>query len=291
MGRTSAQFFLGSCLEHRSRRSMNKTELPTFALPSTRDTGAGAIDPGGGSVVMRFVGLEHFWRRVLMLTGAVGLLIAMASPAASAPDEAQWDPTLPKLVSSGAPGDPVAIANASLQASQLATQTTLDLGRRFFGSLGIAETSTATTTNVAPGRINRVYGRQAVEYVIRRGASQMGVPYSWGGGDPKGPTLGVDSGANTVGYDCSGFTQFAFAGVGVLIPKYSGDQYNTGRKIPPSQAKRGDLIFYGPGGTQHVAMYLGNGQVLEEASSYGKVSVNRLRTAGMSPYLARIIEY
>jgi cell wall-associated NlpC family hydrolase len=97
-------------------------------------------------------------------------------------------------------------------------------------------------------------------------------------------------GANTVGYDCSGFTQFAFAGVGVLIPKFSGDQYNTGRKIPPSQAKRGDLIFYGPGGTQHVAIYLGNGQVLEAASSYGKVGVHPLRTAGMSPYLARIIE-
>jgi cell wall-associated NlpC family hydrolase len=92
-------------------------------------------------------------------------------------------------------------------------------------------------------------------------------------------------------YDCSGFTKFAFAGVGVLIPKFSGDQYNTGRKIPPSQAKRGDLIFSGPGGTRHVVIYLGNGRVLEEASSYGKVGVNPLRTAGMSPYLARIIEY
>lgn len=233
----------------------------------------------------------RFWRRVLISATALGLLVALAVPAAGAPDDEQWDPTLPKLVSSGAPGDPVAIANASLQASQLATQTTLDLGRRFLSSLGVADSSASATNSVAPGRINRVYGRQAVEYVIRRGASQMGVPYSWGGGGPKGPTLGVDSGANTVGYDCSGFTQFAFAGVGVLIPKFSGDQYNTGRKIPPSQAKRGDLIFYGPGGTQHVAIYLGNGQVLEEASSYGKVSVNPLRTAGMSPYLARIIEY
>jgi cell wall-associated NlpC family hydrolase len=222
-----------------------------------------------------------FWRRTLTLAGALGILVATASPAASAPEDPGWDPTLPKLVSSGAPGDPVAIANASLQASQLATKTTLDLGRRFLSGLGIADNSAAATTSVAPGRINHVYGRQAIEYVIRRGASQMGVPYSWGGGGPKGPTLGVDSGANTVGYDCSGFTQFAFAGVGVLIPKFSGDQYNTGRKIPPSQAKRGDLIFSGPGGTRHVVIYLGNGRVLEEASSYGKVSVNPPRTAGL----------
>ena len=238
---------------------------------------------------MRFVGLGRFWRRVLTLTGAVGILIATASPAASAPDDAQWDPTLPKLLSAGAPGDPVAIANASFEATQMAMQTTQSLGQKFLQSIGLGGSSGGVSTGSVG--VGRVRGPQAIEYVIRRGASQMGVPYSWGGGGPKGPTLGVDSGANTVGYDCSGFTQFAFAGVGVLIPKYSGDQYDTGRKIPPSQAKRGDLIFYGPGGTQHVAIYLGNGQVLEEASSYGKVSVNPLRTAGMSPYLARIIEY
>ena len=226
------------------------------------------------------------WRSMGVLAGLCALLLALAAPGAAEPTDGPWDPTLPKVVSSGAPGDPVAIANASLQATQLATQVTMDLGRKFLGSLGIG----SREASVAPGGINRVYGQQAIEYVIRRGATQMGVPYSWGGGGPKGPTLGVDSGANTVGFDCSGFTQFAFAGAGVLIPKYSGDQYNTGRKIPPSQAKRGDLIFYGPGGSQHVAIFLGNGQVLEEASSYGKVSVNPLRTAGMSPYLTRIIE-
>lgn len=223
-----------------------------------------------------------------LLVGAFPVLVVLAAPAVAAPDDSQWDPTLPKVVSAGAPGDPVAIANASLAASAQATQVTMDLGRKFLASIGIGGAPTgAAPTSVAPGQVR---GSQAIEYVIRRGASQLGVPYSWGGGGPKGPTLGVDSGANTVGYDCSGFTQFAFAGAGVLIPKYSGDQYNAGRKIPPSQAKRGDLIFYGPGGTQHVGIYLGNGQVLEEASSYGKVSVNPLRTAGMTPYLVRIIE-
>jgi cell wall-associated NlpC family hydrolase len=229
-------------------------------------------------------------RLIAVLLGVLALLTTLAAPAVAEPDGAQWDPTLPKIVSSGAPGDPVAIANASLQVSQLATQTTMELGRKFLSSLGLSGNDASVPSSVAPGSINRVNGRQAIEYVIRRGASQTGVPYSWGGGKPGGPSLGVDSGANTVGYDCSGFTQFAFAGVGVLIRKFSGDQYNTGRKIPPSQAKRGDLIFYGPGGTQHVAIYLGNGQVLESASSYGQVGVHPLRTAGLSPYLARIIE-
>jgi peptidoglycan DL-endopeptidase RipB len=221
---------------------------------------------------------------LVLFASAVALLLGLATPAAAQPDDGQWDPTLPKLLSAGAPGDPLAIANASLAATAQATQVTMDLGRKFLASLGLVD---AAPAGVAPGRVR---GPQAIEYVIRRGASQIGVPYSWGGGKPSGPSTGVDSGANTVGYDCSGFTQFSYAGVGVLIPKYSGDQYNTGRKVPVSQAKRGDLLFWGPGGTQHVAMYLGGGQMLESASSAGKVTVSPVRRAGLQPYAARIIE-
>jgi cell wall-associated NlpC family hydrolase len=118
----------------------------------------------------------------------------------------------------------------------------------------------------------------------------MGTPYSWGGGKPNGPSTGIDSGAGTVGFDCSGFTQFSYAGVGVLIPKYSGDQYTAGRQVPLAQGKRGDLLFWGPGGSQHVAIYLGNGQMLESSGSAGKVTVSPLRKAGLQPYVARIIE-
>ena len=190
-------------------------------------------------------------------------IVGLAAPAAAAPEDGQWDPTLPKLISSGAPGDPLAIANASLAASAQATQVTMDLGRKFLSSLGFGPPPEA---GVAPGRVR---GPQAIEYAIRRGGSQMGVPYSWGGGKPSGPTTGVDSGADTVGFDCSGLTQYSYAGVGVLIPKYSGDQYDTGRKVPVSQAKRGDLLFWGPGGSQHVAMYLGGGKMLEASGSAG----------------------
>ena len=46
--------------------------------------------------------------------------------------------------------------------------------------------------------IPRVHGPQAIEYVIRRGGSQMGVPYSWGGGSLTGPSKGIDDGAKIV---------------------------------------------------------------------------------------------
>lgn len=222
-------------------------------------------------------------RAVAALVAAVALGIGLASPAAAEPE---WDPTLPKVFSAGAPGDPVAIAQASLAFTQQATQATMDLGKKFLASIGIG--GGASGPAALPG--GRVSGPQAIEYVIRRGASQRGVPYSWGGGAVNGPSAGVDHDAGKVGYDCSGFTRYAFAGVGVLIPKYSGDQYTAGRQVSPSQAKRGDLIFWGPGGSQHVAIYLGNGQMLESSSAAGQVTVSPVRTAGMTPYVTRIIE-
>jgi cell wall-associated NlpC family hydrolase len=234
-----------------------------------------------------FTGSRGFrWTRLVWsVLAALSLLLGLAVPADA--EDGSWDPTLPPVISAGAPGDPVAIANQSLQATASATQSTLDLGKQFLGGLGINLGGTTTSPNGIP----RVYGRQAVEYVIRRGSSQMGVPYSWGGGTPNSPSKGIDSGANTVGFDCSGLVRYSFAGVGVLLPRFSGDQYNAGRHIPPSQAKRGDLIFYGPGGGQHVTIYLGNGQMLEASGSAGKVTVSPVRKGGMTPMLTRIIEY
>ncbi|MDD4868852.1 MAG: NlpC/P60 family protein, partial [Mycobacterium sp.] len=213
--------------------------------------------------------VRHKRCRALLLawltTVVTGLLLSVAAPAPASADPGGWDPTLPAVISAGAPGDPLAVANASLQATAQATQTTLDLGKRFLGGLGIdigGDSAPAAATNPG-GKIPRVYGRQAIEYVIRRGSSPLGVPYPWGRGSLQGPSKGVGDGADTVGFDCSGLMRYAFAGVGVLIPRFSGDQYNAGRHIPPDQARRGDLIFYGPGGGQHVTMYLGSGRMLE----------------------------
>ena len=139
--------------------------------------------------------------------------------------------------------------------------------------------------------IPTAYGSTAVEYVIKRGMSQIGVPYSWGGGTAAGPSFGIDSGSGTRGFDCSGLVLYAFAGVGIKLPHYSGSQYNMGRKIPSSQMRRGDVIFYGPGGSQHVTIYLGNGQMLEAPYTGSTVKISPVRTSGMTPYVVRYIEY
>lgn len=139
---------------------------------------------------------------------------------------------------------------------------------------------------------------QKIETVINRAMSQLGVRYSWGGGNYDGPTVGIrDYGVGdsygdyyTPGFDCSGLVMYAFAAVGIYLVHYSGTQYTSGAQYPASEMKRGDLIFYGPGGSQHVAIYLGDGQMLEAPQSGDVVKVSPVRWAGMTPNVTRLIE-
>lgn len=142
-----------------------------------------------------------------------------------------------------------------------------------------------TVATADPGARSMDY-QQATDVVIARGLSQRGVPFSWAGGGINGPTRGTGTGINTVGFDASGLMQYAYAGAGVKLPRSSGAIYKVGQKILPQQARKGDLIFYGPEGTQSVAMYLGNNQMLEVGDV---VQVSPVRANGMTPYMVRIL--
>lgn len=91
----------------------------------------------------------------------------------------------------------------------------------------------------------------------------------------------------TVGFDASGLIQYAFAGAGIRMPRTSGEQCSVGQKVPPAQARPGDLLCYGPGGSQSVALYLGNNQMIEGTSP--AVTVSPARTTNMVPYLTRVL--
>lgn len=137
----------------------------------------------------------------------------------------------------------------------------------------------------------------AVESVVDRGLSQIGVPYAWGGGDENGPTRGIRDGGvadtygdyNKVGFDCSGLMIYAFAGIGISLPHYTGYQYTAGTQIPSSQMRRGDMIFYGPNASQHVGLYLGDGMMLEAPQSGSHVKISPVRWDGMTPYVVRMV--
>ena len=80
----------------------------------------------------------------------------------------------------------------------------------------------------------------------------------------------------TNGADCSGFTQSVLKHFGISIPRVSRDQAKTGKSINSSQMRPGDLIFYtnSSGTVNHVAMYIGNGQVVHAASTKSGIKIS-----------------
>lgn len=78
----------------------------------------------------------------------------------------------------------------------------------------------------------------------------------------------------TKGVDCSGFTMKIYQKYGISLPHYSGAQPGHGRKISRSEIKPGDLIFYGSGRIDHVAIYIGNGQIVHAANSRDGIKIS-----------------
>lgn len=107
--------------------------------------------------------------------------------------------------------------------------------------------------------------------VVGAAQSQLGTPYSWGGGTPSGPSEGFGRGAGTVGFDCSSLVQYAWAKAGVKLPRTTYDQIKVGRPVGSlADAQPGDLLFPSTG---HVQMYVGPGKVIEAPRTGGKVQI------------------
>ncbi|MEV4124157.1 NlpC/P60 family protein [Nocardia sp. NPDC049707] len=154
-----------------------------------------------------------------------------------------------------------------------------------------------TKPRVTRPTLPSIGGADAIETVVDRAMSQLGVNYAWGGGDEDGPTLGIRDGGvadsfgdfHKVGFDCSGLMIYAFAGIGVSLPHYSGYQYNAGTRVPVAARSRGDMLFWGSNGSEHVALYLGNGKMVEAPQSGEVVRVAPVREGGIMPYAVRIV--
>ncbi|WP_235883606.1 NlpC/P60 family protein [Saccharopolyspora elongata] len=158
-------------------------------------------------------------------------------------------------------------------------------------------TSNSTVTAPSAGAGPRPGGR-SVEVVVGRALSQLGVQYAWGGGTSRGPSRGIRDGGVAdsygdyakVGFDCSGLMIYAFAGAGVSLDHYSGYQYQSGRRVPVSQMRRGDMLFWQDGGRiHHVALYLGGGRMVEAPYSGSRVRVTAVRYGGIAPYAVRML--
>jgi peptidoglycan DL-endopeptidase CwlO len=153
-------------------------------------------------------------------------------------------------------------AQARQQAAQAAAAVTAAPSHDARGAASTAALSQAAPPPSSPGGAGAL---QAAE-------SQIGVPYVWGGESPKG--------SGSPGFDCSGLTSWAWGQVGVGLPHFSGAQMADSTPVPVSDLQPGDLLFYGPGGSEHVAMYVGGGSMIEAPFTGASVWITGLRLGG-----------
>jgi uncharacterized protein YgiM (DUF1202 family) len=102
----------------------------------------------------------------------------------------------------------------------------------------------------------------------------VGNPYVWGGT------------SLTKGADCSGFTLSIYKQYGVTLPHHAASQAQLGTKVEISQLQPGDLVFYAKNGSiNHVAIYIGNGQVVHASNPKTGIKISSLNYR--TPYCAR----
>ena len=178
-------------------------------------------------------------------------------------------------------------ASQALTGAGVYKQQALVLVARAEGALGSAVHSAASMEKAAAAA--RAAAKRVRTGTIRNDAAaiaihwafqEIGVPYSWGGGTNDGPSLGFAQGANTVGFDCSGLTMFAYHKAGIQLGHYTGSQWDQGKRITSmADLQPGDLMYFAydtsdPSTIHHVALYLGNGMMISAPQTGEVVKVS-----------------
>ena len=104
--------------------------------------------------------------------------------------------------------------------------------------------------------------REVRNVIVRRALDPLGTPYVWGGTTPG------------KGLDCSGFALTVYRWAGLDLPRTSNEQFRMTRYLEPTQARRGDLVFFNMKlnprkKVDHVGIYLGNGWFAHASFSRG----------------------
>jgi cell wall-associated NlpC family hydrolase len=137
-----------------------------------------------------------------------------------------------------------------------------------------AEMNAGYTTNWTPGASSDNKGAKAVSIAMT--AYQNGTKYAWGGNSLTG------------GVDCSGLVQQVYKQLGINVPRTTYQQAKFGKKVPLSNLLPGDLVFYNTGGLDpngignlsHVAIYIGNGQIIDARNSRAGIKVGSMNVMG-----------
>ena len=159
----------------------------------------------------------------------------------------------------------------------------LAAAQTFAATIGSGDDTTPPTNGDGGSAWSAAIGQQIAD----RALAWLGWPYTFDGGNVAGPTYGkaVDydsrNDSHVYGFDCSGLVMYALA-PWLSVDHSASDQYTQAGTLHPAveQLQPGDLVFWSSDGTiagiGHVAVYLGDGQVVQAPYSGAYIEVTPL---------------
>ena len=123
------------------------------------------------------------------------------------------------------------------------------------------QTSKNTTTETAS-----VPSSSNGSSIVATAKKYLGYKYTYGGSSP------------STGFDCSGFTSYVFKQYGISLNRTAAGQYSNGVAVSRSNLQPGDLVMFGKSGINHVAIYIGGGQIIHASTPSTGVRIDSLST-------------
>lgn len=129
--------------------------------------------------------------------------------------------------------------------------------------------STKTTTNTtsqATTQTTNVPASGNGSSIVATAKKYLGYKYTYGGSSP------------STGFDCSGFTSYVFRQHGKSLNRTAAGQYSNGVAVSRANLQPGDLVMFGKSGINHVAIYIGGGQIIHASTPATGVRIDSLST-------------
>ena len=129
--------------------------------------------------------------------------------------------------------------------------------------------STKTTTNKTSQTTTQTTNVPASSNgssIVATAKQYLGYKYTYGGSSP------------STGFDCSGFTSYVFKQHGISLNRTAAGQYSNGVAVSRANLQPGDLVMFGKSGINHVAIYIGGGQIIHSSTPSTGVRIDSLST-------------
>lgn len=127
-------------------------------------------------------------------------------------------------------------------------------------------TSTKTTSQTTTAQTTTVPASGNGSAIVATAKQYLGYKYTYGGSSP------------STGFDCSGFTSYIFKQYGISLNRTAAGQYSNGVAVSRANLQPGDLVMFGKSGINHVAIYIGGGQIIHASTPSTGVRIDSLST-------------